>query len=353
MGRARADRRAGVAVALAALAAACAHEPARPGPAGTALDDAIFTAYSPLSRAEEIARRTLSPLVLAAGQRALAAGGRALVEQQIDLSTERFSVYVPAGDPPPQGYGLLVFVAPWQEASRPRRWRPPLDRHGIVFVAAAGAGNGEAILDRRLPLALLAWENVRVRWPIDPERTYVGGMSGGARVAEAVALAYPDVFRGALLHAGSDPLGGEAGHYLPPADLFRRFQATRLVFVTGAHDEENLDADRVSRSSMHEWCVFDVAVERPRRLAHEPLDAASLDRALQALDRRGPVDPGERARCEARIARELSERIGEVRAALARGDRRAARDRLEALDARYGGLAAPSSLELAARLGPR
>ncbi len=177
-------------------------------------------------------------------------------------------------------------------------------------------------------------------------------MSGGSRVAEAVALAYPDVFRGALLDAGSDPLGAAAGHYLPPADLFRRFQETRLVYVTGEHDQENLDADRISRSSMHEWCVLDVAVERPRHLAHEPLDPASLDRALAALDRRGQVDPEERARCEARIERELQARLAEVRAALERGDRRDARARLDALDARFGGLAGAESLALGRRLEP-
>jgi pimeloyl-ACP methyl ester carboxylesterase len=347
-------RRAAALGALGALigAGACAHERARPGPAGVALDDVTFTVYSPLSRPEEIARRTLPPRLLAAGQRALAAAGRALAEQQVDLAAERFSVYVPAGGPPPGGYGLLVFVAPWQEATRPRRWRPPLDRHGIIFVAAAGSGNGEAILDRRLPLALLAFENVRARYPIDPARTYVGGMSGGSRVAEAVALAYPDVFRGALLDAGSDPLGAEAGHYLPPADLFRRFQETRLVYVTGEHDQENLDADRISRSSMHEWCVLDVAVQRPRHLAHEPLDPASLDRALDALDRRSPVDPEARARCDARIERDLQARLAEVRAALERGDRRDARARLDALDARFGGLAGPESLALGQRLEP-
>ena len=70
---------------------------------------------------------------------------------------------------------------------------------------------------------------MRARYPIDPKRVYVGGLSGGSRAAEMTALAYPDVFRGALLNAGSDPIGGEAGIYLPPAELFRRFQETKLV----------------------------------------------------------------------------------------------------------------------------
>jgi hypothetical protein len=73
------------------------------------------------------------------------------------------------------------------------------------------------------------------------------------------ALAYPDVFHGALLNAGSDPIGGEAGIYLPPAELFHRFQQTRLVYVTGESDELNLRDDQISRGSMRDWCVLDIA----------------------------------------------------------------------------------------------
>jgi pimeloyl-ACP methyl ester carboxylesterase len=341
------------ALALLLSAATCAHEQAPAGPAGTALGGEVFTRYTPLSRAAEIARRTLTPLMFFHGQKALEARGQALVEQQIDLSRERFSLYVPAGAPPERGYGLLVFVAPWSEATEPRRWRPPLDRHGLIFVAATGSGNETPILERRLPLALLAYENVRSLYPLDPERIYVAGFSGGARVAQMAAVAYPDVFRGALLHAGSDPVGGERGRYLPPVELFRRFQRTRLVYVTGDGDEVNLRDDRVSQGSMRDWCVLDVAVQRPRHLGHEALDAASLDRALEALDQRSAIDQDALARCNARVEQELAASLAEVEAALSRGDPRAARAKLRAVDQRFSGLAAPASLELDVRIeGP-
>jgi pimeloyl-ACP methyl ester carboxylesterase len=201
-----------------------------------------------------------------------------------------------------------------------------------------------------LPLALLAYENVRVRYPLDPERVYIGGLSGGSRVAEIAALAYPDVFRGALLNAGSEPIGGERGVYLPPADLFRRFQETRLVYVTGEEDEGNLDDDQISQASMREWCVFNVEVQLARRLGHEPLDASALDDALDALDRPSAVDPGKLAACNARIERELTAKLAEAEAAIARGDRDAAREQLKAIDGRYGGLAAPAIVELDEKL---
>jgi hypothetical protein len=75
----------------------------------------------------------------------------------------------------------------------------------------------------------------------------------------------------ALLNAGSDPIGGEAGIYLPPADL--KFQEQmRLIYVTGDADEVNMRDDEVSRSSMKDWCVFNIEVKVVRRLGHEVLD---------------------------------------------------------------------------------
>jgi pimeloyl-ACP methyl ester carboxylesterase len=197
-----------------------------------------------------------------------------------------------------------------------------------------------------LPLALLGYENVRALYPIDPKRVFVYGLSGGSRVAEVAALAYPDVFRGALLNAGSDPIGGEEGICLPPADLFHKFQETRLVYITGVHDELNLHADRVSRDSMLEWCVFDLSLKEAPRLGHLPLDPYSLDRSLDALEQRSPVDAEKLSRCNANIQRELAAKLADAEAAIARGDSDGALSRVKEIDRRYGGLAAPAIVEL-------
>jgi pimeloyl-ACP methyl ester carboxylesterase len=324
----------------------CVHASGPRLPPGRLQEDLVFARYSPLSRAAEIARRTLTPLTFLYGQQGLSTHQVAFREQSIDLSHEKFNVYIPAGEPPTEGYGLLVFVAPWPDPTRPNHWRPPLDRHHLIFVAATNSGDEVSFLDRRLPLALLGYENVRALYPIDPKRVFVYGLSGGSRVAEVAALAYPDVFRGALLNAGSDPIGGEEGIYLPPADLFHKFQETRLVYITGVHDELNLHADRVSRDSMLEWCVFDLSLKEAPRLGHLPLDPYSLDRSLDALEQRSPVDAEKLSRCNANIQRELAAKLADAEAAIARGDRDGALSRVKEIDRRYGGLAAPAIVEL-------
>jgi pimeloyl-ACP methyl ester carboxylesterase len=332
------------------LLIACAQAPSIPG---TAQDDVVFTRYSPLSSNAEIARRVLTPLTNRRGQEALAASGKEMQEQPVDLVKERFSIYVPGGAPPKEGYGLLVWVAPWEEATKPRAWRPALDRRGLIFVSAAASGNDTKVYDRRMPLALLAHENIRHRYPIDPKRTYIGGLSGGSRVSQMTALAYPDVFRGALLNAGSDPIGNDSLVRLPPAELFARFQRTRLVYVTGEKDELNLNDDLTSRVSMRNWCVFNTEVMTVPKVGHQPLDITPLMRALDLLDRPGSVDEGKLAACNAGLQRDLLAKVAAAEAALARGDRAEARALIYALDARYSGFAERQILELDAKLGPR
>jgi pimeloyl-ACP methyl ester carboxylesterase len=313
-------------------------------------NDVVFTRYSPLSRSTEVARRALPPVIYRRMTQALADAKQQLAGQAIDLAKEKFDIYVPSGAPPPAGFGLLVFVAPSSRPARPDDWRAPLDDHRIIFVSAQGSGNEMNVLDRRVPLALLAYENVRAQFAIDSNRVYVMGFSGGSRVAEIVALDYPDVFRGAILNAGSDPIDGEDGNYKPPVELFRTFQHSRLVYITGEEDEDHLRRDEVSRDSMRDNCVLDIKTEHVLRLAHHVIDGFALDRALDDLDAPHVVDTGELDRCNTRVEGKIAAELAKAAAAISRGDRDGARALITAIDERFGGLAASGLLELEARL---
>lgn len=308
----------------------------------------ILSAYSPLSGSLEVARRTLSPLANVEVMRASAR----LRPQAIDLTQERFSVYVPA-QRPPQGYALMVFIPPWQDAHLPPGWTTALDELGMIFVSAAKSGNEENVIDRRIPLGLLGAYNMMQRYPIDPDRVYIGGFSGGSRVAMRAALAYPDLFHGALLNAGSDPIGGSEA-LLPPDDLFAQFQSsTRLVYVTGSDDSWNIQHDMVSRDSMVHWCVFAARVETMLKVGHEAATSYSLRRALFALDQRAPVDPEKVSACRARVGKDLAADLRRVADLIERDKPHDAWRALTKFDIRYGGLAAAESIELEDRIGAR
>jgi Esterase PHB depolymerase len=308
-----------------------------------------FSDYSPLSASAEILRRLLSPLARSQVERSLESAHEHLSAQAIDLASERFVLYVPA-QAPADGYALLTFVSPWDEAQLPEGWAPVLDRYGVIFVSAAHSGNGADVLGRREPLALLAAYNVMERYRVDPRRVYVGGFSGGARIALRLALAYPDLYRGALLNAGSDPL--DAGPPSPPSrELLERFQeGTRIVYLTGERDTLHLSMDAASLDSMRDWCVYDVAAEVTYGAAHEIASPMALSRALTALTTHVRPDPAKLAACRAAIDRRLAARLAELQSLIDAGKPSEARKRLEDLDRRFGALAAPQSLTLAAAL---
>ena len=55
-----------------------------------------------------------------------------------------------------------------------------LDSHGVIFVGAQDSGNSSYDMSRRMPLAVIAALNVLHQSKVDPERIFVGGMSGGS-----------------------------------------------------------------------------------------------------------------------------------------------------------------------------
>jgi pimeloyl-ACP methyl ester carboxylesterase len=179
---------------------------------------------------------------------------------------------------------------------------------------------------------------------------YVGGFSGGSRIAQRLALAYPDLFRGALLNAGSDPI--DAGHANPPPrELLERVQeSTRVVYVTGEHDTVRPMMDAASLDSMRDWCVFDTASRITLGVPHEIASPAVLSWALSALAEHARTDPAKLAACRASLEQRLSARLAQVHELIDAGKRDEARKALQELDHRFGGLAAPQTLALASAL---
>jgi len=307
----------------------------------------VFTDYSPLSSNTELVRRLLSPLAVSQIRLMLARSGKAMSAQSIDLAEETFTLYVPTRAPPPHGYGLLVFVPPSRDSSLPEGWGAVLDRHGVIFVSAARSGSDENLLARRAPLAVLAAANVMRRYPVDPQRVYVGGFSEGSRVAMRLALGYSDLFRGALLNAGSGPIG-DGPPAPPPRDLFQRFQvASHVVYVTGEEDAESRQMDSRSIQSMRNWCVFDLDAHIVPWAGHQVASPGALSWALNALQRQAQPDPDAVKACRLEIERELAGKLQKVEALIAGGKNDDAQKALISLDARFGGLAAPFSVDLA------
>lgn len=303
---------------------------------------------SPLAEKTRFLERVLMPTTADRLSRFEQVSGQQVSPLSLDTGEERADAWVPAHKPP-GGYGVIVFVSPTPEWPVPRAYRKTLDAHGIIWIAARRSGNRESVYDRRMPLALHALEWVERRFPVNPDRRYIAGFSGGGRVAQRIALAWPDVFSGALLIAGSDPFG-ENGTVLPTRDRFARFQQhTRIVFATGMQDTPNRTHDKRTRDTMQAYCVAHLFRHLQSRTEHWIPDGRGFARAVRDLDTpRAP--PADQIACQEALLARIDAAVAEIRELADTGHRQDAGERLAEIERLYGGLAAPESVRLARAL---
>jgi len=211
-----------------------------------------------------------------------------------------------------------------------------LDSARVVYVAAERGGNAQDVLDRRVPLALLGLAGAQARYAIDPQRVFVGGFSGGGRVASRIAAGYPDVFRGGIFVATSDGLGTSDAP-VPPLARVAALRQGRWWFVVGDQDPENAAITRDAFKNWQRLCALDSRLARVTGWAHRTLDARRLRQALEFLERGAEVAPAARAACERTLEADAAAALAEVRRLLAAGDRDGARRALLDAHRRYGG----------------
>lgn len=301
---------------------------------------------SPLVDGDGFSRRLLSPIAADDLSRFLQAGHRELAPEPFAAGRERIDLHVPDVEPP-GGYGLVVFVPASSAFAMPPGWKRAFDERGLIFVTLRDAGNDADVIGRRIPLVLHAHRFVADRHRLDPARIYVSGFSGGARLAQRVAMAWPDVFTGSLQFAGSVVVG-QNRLPPPPEALMRTFQRqTRVVLLTGAVDMANRRNDAIARETMEDLCVANVQTMVPPRLDHWVPDGRWLAKALDRLE--APAAAPD-ARCEAALQAAIDAELTQATADIDAGRYDEATTRLLAIDDRWGGLAAPASVELARRI---
>lgn len=306
-----------------------------------------FAEPTSLARNDELIGRLFSPF--AAAELARENGPTALKAFPIHPKDESYGLYVPAKKPAP-GYGLLVWVSPLDGTGMPPGWAPVLESNGVIFVTAARSGNRTSPIGRRFPLALIAATNVPRHYPVDPERIWIAGFSGGSRIAERLALAYPNVFSGAILDGSSDDIGSTDVPLPPRVNFERLLDRTAIVLSSGEQDSVNVDSAWKLASSLRRHCFGRLSVEVRRREGHVMMNGRSLAKAIEFLDlmRREPL-PRDR-QCREKLYSKIDGELAQAEALVRRHAPRA-ESTIRTIDRRYGWLAAPRSLALLARTG--
>lgn len=259
----------------AALAAAEGSDTNAVAPGRT---DAQFSESAPYASRTEVLRR-------------LGAGSGAVVPDY-DISKEQFQIIQPAAYATNTAWGLFVWISPAEDARMPPDWEPELARHRLLAVSAHNSGNNRRTFDR-VRLALDATCNMCRRFNIERKRIYVGGFSGGARVASILGVAYADIFTGTLCVCGVDfyqkiPFAREQFYpatYLPnPHVLPLAKRNGRFVLLTGENDVNRENTKLVlEKGFQHEGFRNVLYLEVPG-MKHALPGAEVLNTALDYLD---------------------------------------------------------------------
>jgi len=256
--------------------------PLRPAaPIKTGQQNITFDRLAQLAEYPTVIRRVLGD---AAGDQADARiAGAKTSKHSVDLRKESYSIYVPEGYDGTRAYGLFVFVSPLEEAGPPKQFIRALNNQKLIFVGAHKSGNQHDVLARRIPLALHSVANMQLRYKIDPDRVYVGGVSGGAKVAGFLGVSYGDIFDGAMHIVGSEPVA-EGKILLPDGPLADRIKSkNRYVFVTGKNDFNRKDVRKHSRNykstGFQNVTLLDIS-----NMGHSAPSGKNFERAVKALD---------------------------------------------------------------------
>ena len=212
-----------------------------------------------------------------------------------DVGKEKFRVFVPAGYKHADKWGLLVWINPGDGADLPAGWEAALARHKLLAVSAHKSGNPRNVFDR-MRLAIDGCFNMQKRFNIDTDRVYVGGFSGGGRVASFLAVAYPDLFTGGIFVCGvnfyknvpAEP-GKVFGRSFDPAPeaLEIAKKSGRFALVTGEKDFNRLNTRAMHEHGFVKEGFKHAEVFEVPGMGHSVPGAEWFDKALKFLD--GPL----------------------------------------------------------------
>ena len=186
-----------------------------------------------------------SAAVTAAGRLdwTFALGTQSLAEVPADWTpdyqstAQRYARFVPPSYYARQAYPLILFISAAKGPAGWKEWEPICRREGLLFAAPHEAGN-ECPLRRRVRIVLDVLDDVCRKYHVDPDRIYLGGISGGARVACTVAFALPEYFGGLVPVCAGGEVRAQRWLWQRATDRLS------TAFITGENDFNRAEVER-------------------------------------------------------------------------------------------------------------
>ena len=216
-----------------------------------------------------------------------------------DDPAQTYALFLPSTYSPQRQWSLLFAFHP---AARGRlmveKYQTAAEQYGYIIAASNNARNGPHAVSAAAAQAMST--DVGRRFSIDPQRVYLTGMSGGARVAMGIALAgnniagviassagYPDSQpRGSVPFPVFGTAGTEDFNYIEMRLLDRKLSSPHFLAVfQGGH---TLPPDDVAAEAL-EWMELQ-AMQSGRRSRDDALVARFLEKRRARIAAAGPAE---------------------------------------------------------------
>ncbi len=142
---------------------------------------------------------------------------------------QKYQLYEPESYNKAKSWALVLFISPGNGPMGWKPWAKTCEKRNVFFCSPYSAGNKTAAgLRTRIVLDVL--DDVRRKYRIDPDQTYLTGFSGGGRMACAIGFRLPEYVGGVIPICGTNPISG-------PTYLRHLIQDRLSVsFLTGEKD---------------------------------------------------------------------------------------------------------------------
>src|SRR5262249_2279406 len=170
------------------------------------------------------------------------------VGREYDSAKQQYELFVPPSYNAKASYPVILFINAGDGPAGWKEWEAVCNKQGIIFVSPFGAGNN-VDLKKRVRIVLDVLDDVRRNYNTDPDRTYIGGFSGGGRIAGHVAFSLPEYFGGAVPVCATGDFRDE--HWLQP----RMIDRVSVALVTGESDFNRGECERFKGPWMTEMGV--------------------------------------------------------------------------------------------------
>ncbi len=154
-----------------------------------------------------------------------------------DSKKQTYELFVPRGFDARKPQAAILFISPGERPMGHSVWQQACQELGVILAGPHAAGN-DCPMQRRVRIVMDVLDDLRRKFKIDPDRTYLAGFSGGGRVACGIGFALPEYFGGVI------PIC--AGGELREESWLRQRVVDRLsvAFLTGESDFNRGEVER-------------------------------------------------------------------------------------------------------------